>query len=85
MINSGQAVRTGATDQSIVTFAWRDLRLQVVTREPLSADQVRAIEGMAGKVPSVGVFADLVGMVVGRHIRVRSERPSREVRLEVGP
>jgi hypothetical protein len=53
-------------------------------RSPLSADEVRAIERMVPKVPSVGVFADLVGMVLGRHVRVRTERPSADVRLEVG-
>ncbi len=56
----------------------------MVTGEPLPADQARTIERMVRKVPSVGVFADLVGMVVGRHVRVRTERPSPDVWFDVG-
>ena len=84
MADPRQTVRSFTAQECIATFAWRGLHLHVVTREPLSADEVRAIERMVPKVPSVGVFADLLGMVLGRHVRVRTERPSADVRLEVG-
>ena len=81
---SSQAGRTVTREPSITTFEWRGLHLHVVTPEPLPADQARTIERMVHKVPSVGVFADLVGMVAGRHVRVRTERPSPDVWLDVG-
>ena len=84
MADPSPTVRSVAAAESVATFEWHDLHLHVVTREPLSADEVRAIERMVPKVPSVGVFADLLGMVLGRHVRVRTERPSADVRLEVG-
>jgi hypothetical protein len=77
-------VRSVAAQESITTFEWRDLHLHVVTRETLSADQLRTIARMLPKVPSVGAFADLLGMVLGRHVQIRTERPSPDVRLEVG-
>jgi hypothetical protein len=36
------------------------------------------------KVTGVGMFADLVGMLLGRSVRIRTQRPSPDVRLEVG-
>jgi hypothetical protein len=84
MVDSGQSVPTLAAVESVVTFGWRDLRLHVVTREPLSGEQLHTIERMVRRVPSVGVFADLLGMVLGRHVRIRTQRPSPDVRLEVG-
>ena len=77
-------VRSVAAQESITTFEWRDLHLHVVTRETLPADQLRTIARMLPKVPSVGAFADLLGMVLGRHVQIRTERPSPDVRLEVG-
>ena len=83
MVISGRTLRTAA-EPNVATFEWRGLHLHVVTGEPLPADQARTIERMVRKVPSVGVFADLVGMVVGRHVRVRTERPSPDVWFDVG-
>jgi hypothetical protein len=70
--------------ESVVTFEWRNLHFHVVTREPLPADQIRQIERVLPKVPSVGQFADLLGMVLGRSVRIRTERPSPDVRFEIG-
>jgi hypothetical protein len=79
-----QTVRSFSADEVIATYAWRDLRLHVVTREPLSAEQARTIERMVPRIPSVGVFADLLGMILGRRVRIRTERPSPDIRFEVG-
>ena len=84
MTEPGLITRRIAEAESIVTFEWHDLHLHVVTREPLPADTLRTIERMVQKVSGVGAFADLVGMIVGRHVRIRTERPSLDVRLEVG-
>jgi hypothetical protein len=84
MTEPGQVTRGIDEDESVATFEWHDLHLHVITREPVSADQLRTIERMARKVSSVGAFADLLGMVLGRHVRIRTERPSADVRLEVG-
>jgi hypothetical protein len=86
MANPWQTVVTAAAaaQESVATFEWRGLHLHVVTRETLPADQLRTIERMLPKVPSVGAFADLLGMVLGRHVQIRTERPSPDVRLEVG-
>jgi hypothetical protein len=84
MADPAQTVHRFAVEERITTFEWRELHLHVVTREPLSVDEVRTIERMVPRIPSVGAFADLLGMVLGRHVRVRTERPSRDVRLEVG-
>lgn len=81
---SSQAEHTATREPSIATFEWRGLHLHVVTPEPLPADQARTIERMVPKVLSVGVFADVVGMVAGRHVRVRTERPSQDIWLDVG-
>lgn len=84
MVDPEQTTSSITVDESVATFQWRDLHLHVVTREPLPADQLRTIERMARKVSSVGAFADLLGMILGRHVRIRTERPSPDVRLEVG-
>ena len=76
--------RTVTREPSSATFEWRGLHLHVLTPEPLPAEQARTIARMVPKVPSVSVFADLVGMVTGRHVRVRTERPSPDVWLDVG-
>ena len=65
------------------TFAWRDLVFRVVTPDPLTAEQIRTIRRAAPNLPSVGRFADLLGMVLGRHVRIQTERPSQEVTFEV--
>jgi hypothetical protein len=69
---------------SVAEFVWRDLRFRVVTTDPLTADQRHVIEGALPKVGSVGRFADVLGIVLGRRVRVRGERPSPEVTFEVG-
>jgi hypothetical protein len=84
MADLSETVRSVADAESVVTFEWRNLHLHVVTREPLSADEVRTIGRVVPKVASVGLFADVVSMVLGRSVRIRTERPSRDIRLEVG-
>jgi hypothetical protein len=69
---------------SVAEFAWHDLRFRVVTTDPITADQRRVIEGALPKIGSVGRFADVLGIVLGRRVRVRGERPSPEVTFEVG-
>jgi hypothetical protein len=82
--DQSQTVPTIAPAESISTFEWHRLHLHVVTREPLSPDQVRTIERTLAKVASVGQFADVLGMILGRSVRIRTERPSPDIRLEVG-
>lgn len=85
MGNPSQIVRSDSDAESVATFEWRKLHLHVVTREPLSPDQVGMIKRVLPKVRSVGQFADVVGMVLERSVRIRAERPSPDIRLEVGP
>ena len=73
-----------ATAESVATFEWRKLQLHIVTRESLMPDQVRMIERVLPKVKSVGQFADVVGMVLGLSVRIRTDRPSPDIRFEVG-
>jgi hypothetical protein len=75
---------TIADAESISTFEWRGLHLHVVTREPLSPEQVLTIERILKKAGSVGLFASVLGMMLGRSVRIRTERPSPDIRLEVG-
>jgi hypothetical protein len=75
---------TIADSESISTFEWRGLHLHVVTREPLSASEVLTIERILKKAGSVGLFASVLGMMLGRSVRIRTERPSPDIRLEVG-
>lgn len=70
--------------ECIETFAWRDLRFHVVTCDPLSADQLKTLRRALPKIDRVGLFAELVAMVLGRHVQIRTERPSVDVRFEVG-
>ncbi len=84
MADPTETVRIVAALESVAMFEWRNLHLHIVTRDPLSADDVRTIERVLPKVASVGQFADVVGMVLGRHVRIRTERPSLDIRLEVG-
>jgi hypothetical protein len=71
-------------EENVSTFEWHKLHLHVVTRDPLSADQIRTLERALRKVASVGLFADVVGVVLGRSVRIRTVRPSPDIRLEVG-
>ena len=84
MAYSTRIVAEVAAEESIAIFEWRNLHIHVVTREPLTADEVRTIERVLPKVASVGQFADVVGMVFGRSVRIRTQRPSTDIRLEVG-
>ena len=69
---------------SVAEFAWHDLRFRVVTTDPITDDQRHVIEGALQKIGSVGRFADVLGIVLGRRVRIRGERPSPEVTFEVG-
>lgn len=84
MADQNQTVPSVETAESVATFEWRKLHFRVVTREPLLPNQVRMIERVLPKVKSVGQFADVVGMVLGRSVRIRTERPSPDIRFEVG-
>jgi hypothetical protein len=84
MVEPSQSVSVVAAAESVATFEWRNLHLHIVTRDPLSADEVRTIGLVLPKVASVGHFADVVGMVLGRSVRIKTERPSPDVRFEVG-
>ena len=74
----------GADAVSRTTFDWRGLHLHVVTVDPLTPDQVRTIRRALRWVESVGQFADLLGMVLGRRVRITTDRPSTDIRLDVG-
>jgi hypothetical protein len=84
MADMTQIVRSVADAESVVTFEWRNLHLHVVTSEPLLPDQNLQIQRVLPKVTSVGQFADVLGMVLGRAVRIRTERPSPDIRFEVG-
>jgi len=84
MVHSSETVRGTRAAESVETFEWRDLRFHVVTAEPLLVDQVRTIRRTLPKVASVGMFADVLGMVLGRRVRIRTVRPSLDVTFEVG-
>jgi hypothetical protein len=84
MTYPSQTVSSVADAESVATFEWRNLHLHIVTRKPLSADQCRTIERVLPKVASVGLFADVVGMLLGRSVWIKTERPSPDIRLEVG-
>ena len=84
MSYSSQTVGRSEAAESIATFEWRNLHIHIATREPLTVDQVHTIERVLPKVTSVGQFADVVGIVFGRSVRIRTQRPSTDIRLEVG-
>jgi hypothetical protein len=84
MADPSQTVPSDRAPAGVATYDWRGLHLHILTREPLSADQARTIERALRKVGSVGQFADLLGMVLGRRVRIRTERPSADIWLEVG-
>ena len=84
MSYSSQTVGRSEAAESIATFEWRKLHFHIVTRDPLLPDQINTIERVMPKVVSVGQFADVVGMVLGRSVRIRTERPSPDIRFEVG-
>lgn len=84
MTDPSQTVRDIETEDSVATFEWQSLHLHIVTLGPLSADQVFTIERSLPRVSSVGSIADLLSMILGRSVRIRTERPSLDIRLEVG-
>ena len=84
MAYSTRIVASVAAEEIIATFEWRNLHIHIVTREPLTVDEVHTIERVLPKVASVGQFADVVGMIFGRSVRIRTQRPSTDIRLEVG-
>jgi hypothetical protein len=84
MVEPSHSISVVAAADSVATFEWRNLHLHIISRDPLSAEEVRTIGLVLPKVKSVGQFADVVGMVLGRSVRIRTERPSPDVRFEVG-
>jgi hypothetical protein len=84
MADISQVARQVVDAESVATFEWRGLHIHIVTLEPLTDEQVRMIGRALPKVTGVGMFADLVGMLLGRSVRIRTQRPSPDVRLEVG-
>jgi hypothetical protein len=84
MADATQTIRRAEDTECLATFEWRGLNLHVVTRDPLTDEQVRMIGRALTKVTSVGMFADLIGMVLGRSVRIRTKRPSPDIRLEIG-
>jgi chemotaxis protein CheY-P-specific phosphatase CheC len=84
MVESSQVIPRMSAAENVSTFEWRSLHLHVVTLEPLSPDRVRDITRSLAKVSSVGQAADILSMILGRSVRIRTERPSLDVRLEVG-
>jgi hypothetical protein len=79
-----EIVRTAEVEECIETFPWHSLRFHVVTRDPLTGDQVKTLRRAISKVNRVGVFAELVATVLGRHVQIRTVRPSPDIRFEVG-
>jgi hypothetical protein len=84
MADPSYIVHSAQAAESVATFEWRGLHLHVVTREAMSAEQVRTLERVLRKISSVGEFVDALGIVLGRRVRIKTERPSPDVRLEVG-
>ena len=84
MAESIQVVQSVEAGEYVATFEWRNLHFHIITRESLTADQVKTIGQALPKVKGVGLFADYLGIVFGRQVRVRTERPSPDVRFEVG-
>jgi hypothetical protein len=84
VVEFSQVIPRMSAAENVSTFEWRGLHLHAVTSEPPSPDQVRDIKRSLAKVSSVGQAADILGMILGRSVRSRTERPSLDVRLEVG-
>ena len=84
MVDTSEIAQIAEHAASVETFEWRDLRFHVVTPDPLTDEQIRAIRRAAPKVASVGRFADLLAVILGRHVRILAVRPSPDVSFEVG-
>ncbi len=80
-----ETVESPSAAESVETFEWRGLHFHVITTRPLLADQVSTIRRTRPRVASVGACADVLAMVLGRHVRIKTERPSPDIRFEVGP
>lgn len=81
---TSQTDRTAGATENGETFHWRGLQFHVVTPDPMTREQVDLIRKATGSIASVGRFADLLGIVFGRHVTIRGERPSTDIRFEVG-
>ena len=84
MAPTSETIPDASSAESVATFEWQKLHFHVVTRQPLSVDHVHTIERVLPRVHSVGQFADVVGMLLERAVRIRTERPSPDIRFEVG-
>jgi hypothetical protein len=84
MADPTQIIARVQADENVATFEWHQLHLHVVTRDQLPSHQIRVLERALRKVAGVGEFADLVSTLTGRSVRIRTERPSPDIRIEVG-
>jgi hypothetical protein len=84
MADPTETAQEVAIPENVLTLEWRKLCFHIVTREPLTADQAYLIKRVLPKMESVGHFAETLGMILGRGVRIRTERPSPDIRLEVG-
>jgi len=76
-------VKSPEARECIETFEWRQLHFHVVTAHPLTADQVKTLRKALPKIERVGIFAEVVAMILGRHVQIRTVRPSPDIRFEV--
>jgi hypothetical protein len=76
-------VRSPDAQECVETFEWRDLHFHVVTAHPLTSDQVKTLRRAIRKIERVGIFAEVVAMILGRHVQIRTVRPSPDIRFEV--
>jgi len=77
-------VRTSDPPECIESFDWRTLHFHVVTRDPLTPEQIRQLRKTLSKIDRVGLFAEVIAMILGRHVQIRTVRPSPDIRFEVG-
>ena len=80
----GRVAGPPGANEHVRTFEWRHLRFHVVTPDPMRPDQQATIVRLLPGIRSVTHFAALVGAVFERHVRIRTERPSPDIRFEVG-
>jgi hypothetical protein len=64
-------------------FEWRDLRFFVVTPEPPTQCQLDYIQAVLPTLRCVGWFADALGEVFGRHVQIRTTRPSPDIWFDI--
>jgi hypothetical protein len=84
MVAQIETAQEVAIAENVLTLEWHKLRFHIVTREPLTDDEVKLIKRVLPKMESVGLIAETLGMILGRGVRIRTERPSPDIRLEVG-